>query len=294
LYIGYFAALLSIVGFATFGRNPSWLGMFPESLVPSLTWFYGISFRLFGEGQSWLLVGIFTFYLWRKARWSWVVPALVVYGLSLASELAGTVWGWPFGPYSYTTLMGERIMGHVPYVIPASWWMMALPAYALASAMDNPSKTPLERDANQSGWASWKVVWVGAFWLTMWDVSLDPAMSYLTKYWVWKEAGGFYGMPLQNWVGWYLTSVVLMMALRWMRVETWLHQLSFSWLVAFYSLNILIPLGMLLVSAAWPAVLLNVVLFGLGIVLFLPRTNMFRMQVSRMDRLRHRLSSRQF
>lgn len=266
---GYIVAGISVIGYATFGRHPAWLGVFPGEFGKALVAFYGISFRLFGEGQSWFLFAILTAYLCHKVGMKWLPAALVVYVVSLASELAGTLYGWPFGPYLYTSLLGPKWFAHVPYVIPATWWMMALPAYAMAYVR---FVQPLDHEGAPAQGASWAVVLVGAFWLTLWDVSLDPAMSYLTKYWVWKEpvAYPFYGMPLQNWLGWYLTSLALMAVLKVMRIERWMMGLSVRWLMAFYFLNIFISLGMLTVAAQWPIVGINVLLLVGCFALLLP------------------------
>ena len=51
---------------------------------------------------------------------------------SLTSELSGTTVGLPFGPYHYTAGLGPKWFDHVPLLIPLSWFMMAVPSYAIA------------------------------------------------------------------------------------------------------------------------------------------------------------------
>ena len=48
-------------------------------------------------------------------------------------ELIGTSTGFPFGPYSYTSFLGIKILDHVPYSIPLSWFYMGFTSYILAS-----------------------------------------------------------------------------------------------------------------------------------------------------------------
>jgi len=249
LWLGFGVACFSLVGYATFGLHPGWLQLFPGEYARWAAAFYQVSFRLFGEGQSWLLVIIFTLYLSHRVGMKWLAACVAVYAISLGAELAGTLWGVPFGAYQYTALMGPGWGGHVPYVIPASWWMMGLTAFAMAVA----------RYPEHQG----KAILLGALWLTLWDVSLDPAMSYLTQYWQWQQPGGFYGMPWQNWLGWYATSLVLMAVLHMLRVTRWLKALDIRWLVGFYVLNVIIPFGMLTVAGVWGAVLVNVVVLGI-------------------------------
>jgi len=97
-------------------------------------------------------------------------------------------------------------------------------------------------------------VLVGSLVLLSWDLALDPAMSLVTKYWVWGTTGPYYGMPLLNLAGWYVTGVVLMTALAFLRADAWLAALPVGWLVAFYGANLLLPLGMSVAAGLWGAV----------------------------------------
>jgi uncharacterized membrane protein len=52
---------------------------------------------------------------------------------------------------------------------------------------------------------------LGSLLLTSWDFVLDPAMSQTTMpFWVWEQPGAFFGMPYQNFAGWFGTGVVFM------------------------------------------------------------------------------------
>ncbi|MEI9899749.1 MAG: carotenoid biosynthesis protein [Hyphomicrobium sp.] len=51
---------------------------------------------------------------------------------------------------------------------------------------------------------------IGAFIMVLWDLSLDPSASTLGGWWVWEKGGGFFGVPLTNYLGWYLTVFVFM------------------------------------------------------------------------------------
>jgi uncharacterized membrane protein len=52
---------------------------------------------------------------------------------------------------------------------------------------------------------------IGAVLLTSWDFVLDPAMSQTAlPFWYWHQPGAFFGMPYQNFAGWFGTGVVFM------------------------------------------------------------------------------------
>ncbi|HKG95115.1 MAG TPA: carotenoid biosynthesis protein, partial [Gemmatimonadaceae bacterium] len=124
--------------------------------------------------------------------------------ISLGSELLGTSTGVPFGPYSYTPLLGHLVGGRVPFPIPLSWFFMVYCSLAIIGRLI-PTPDGLRA----------RLVWAvlaGAV-LTAWDVSLDPAMTAATTHWVWHVKGPFYGMPYSNWLGWWLTGTVVAFAM---------------------------------------------------------------------------------
>ena len=51
---------------------------------------------------------------------------------------------------------------------------------------------------------------IAAFVMVLWDLSLDPSAATDGKWWIWHDGGGFFGVPLQNYLGWYLTVFVFM------------------------------------------------------------------------------------
>lgn len=128
--------------------------------------------------------------------------------ISLSMELLGTGTGFPFGAYSYTTFLGLKIGGRVPYSIPLSWFYMGLTSYLLAHVL--VAKLALRRRT------LWSLV-LGVYFLTVWDLALDPAMAsqhLLIHFWVWHDTGPYFGMPIRNLVGWMLTGLLFMSASR--------------------------------------------------------------------------------
>lgn len=113
----------------------------------------------------------------------------------------------------------------------------------------------------------------GSLILLSWDLALDPAMSLVTKYWIWGTEGPYYGMPLLNLGGWYFTGLVLMAALAMLRADRWVVALPLGWLVAFYAANLVLPVGMSIAAGLWGAVAATgAALFLCWLVLRMPRT----------------------
>jgi uncharacterized membrane protein len=240
--VGLFSAA-ALLGFGTFGVNPELLGRFP-----STAGFFALSFRLFSIGQILIAAGCLVLLLVLRVRLEWVGAFVAIYVISLSSELSGVAFGFPFGPYYYTPILGARWFDLVPLVIPLSWFMMAIPSYYIAAV------------AVPEGGAASRIV-LGALLLTAWDVALDPAMSYATVYWRWEVDGSYYGMPLVNLAGWLFTSALLMSALVLLRSESWIRKLPLRWIAAFYSINLILPLGMAGAAGLGWAVIATVVAY---------------------------------
>ena len=83
--------------------------------------------------------------------------------------------------------------------------------------------------------------------LVAWDLALDPAMSRLTPYWIWGDAGPYFGMPWLNLAGWFATGLLLHTILFALRAEPWVDMLASPTvraLLAIYAANLALPVGM--------------------------------------------------
>ncbi|OQA38762.1 MAG: hypothetical protein BWY52_03220 [Chloroflexi bacterium ADurb.Bin325] len=131
-------------------------------------------------------------------RWNWRA-ALTLFAISfvvsLAYESLGVATGLVYGPYHYTAKLGPKFLGLVPYIIPAAWFMMMYPSLVIA-----------ERIAPRAaGWPrGLSVAAIGGLVMTAWDVVMDP-MMVRGEHWVWEAGGPYFGIPLQNYWGWWLT-----------------------------------------------------------------------------------------
>ncbi len=242
----------AIMGYWTFGLHPN---LIPDSDFARS--FYGLSFKLFARGQILVAGLVLAVKLVRHSDIRWLGGFAAVALISFLSEHIGTGYGVPFGGYEYTGLLGFKLGGRVPFVIPISWFLMALPSWVLSSMIFPGRGAVVPR------------IVVAASLLTAWDLALDPAMSYLTPYWVWENPGPFYGMPWVNLAGWMGTGLVLMTALELLNARSWTAKLDVRWVLAYYLTVLLMPVGMLAASGIWlpVGVTLIALLLPLGAVL---------------------------
>ncbi len=49
------------------------------------------------------------------------------------------------------------------------------------------------------------VPFIAALVMVMWDLTFDPRASTIQHQWIWEQAGGYFGVPLTNYLGWFFT-----------------------------------------------------------------------------------------
>ncbi len=193
VWLNLLVALATVIGSGLLLRGVQNLPLLDYNRLSTLM---GMLCVLFGIGAS-LLHMAYT-QGWRATLWLLGLCTVLAGGV----ELIGTLTGLPFGPYEYTDRLGPKFLGHVPYVIPPSWFMMLYPALHLSFMLGVPRRLiPVAASAL----------------LTWWDVAMDAAVSTSRVnpgaaafvYWFWDVDGAFYGMPLQNWLGWFATGWLL-------------------------------------------------------------------------------------
>src|SRR5512143_1636470 len=160
--------------------------------------FVGVPYHSFLTPLLTLLA--FTFALlhsYQNLGWKCALLLLALtFGVSLLFESTGVATGWIYGPYHYTDKLGAKFLGLVPLLIPVAWFMMTYPSYIIARQI-----APAARNTHV-----WRlaVAGLGALIMTAWDLAMDP-MMVAGGHWVWEQAGAYFGIPLQNFGGWWLT-----------------------------------------------------------------------------------------
>jgi putative membrane protein len=133
---------------------------------------------------------------------------LVAGGLGLVAETVGVHTGVPFGDYQYAGTLGPRLAG-VPIVVPLAWTMLAYPCLLLGRRL-------AARPERELGRRALVTALTGGLGLAGWDLFLDPQMVAQGN-WSWAHPSpalpGVPGVPLTNYAGWLLVSVLMIAAL---------------------------------------------------------------------------------
>jgi uncharacterized membrane protein len=165
------ALLCSVLGFAL----PD-----PLQLLPTLV---SAAFLLLHASRryGWRAVGVY------------VVVVLVV---SNIMENLSIATGFPFGHYHYTG--GGKIF-EVPWFIGIAYATTGYLAWIVGTVLIGEVR-------RGSNWLTTiGTPFVASFAMVAWDLSLDPRASTINHAWIWENGGGFFGVPLVNFLGWSLT-----------------------------------------------------------------------------------------
>lgn len=117
----------------------------------------------------------------------------VAVALSLGTELLAAGADGPLGAYGYTSGLGAKVLGRVPWPVPLATSTLGFASYLLATAV-------LGRFVDRP--PGWAVVGLGTWLLVAADLVLDPALSHPDlpqQLRVWHvHGGGWLAMPLAN------------------------------------------------------------------------------------------------
>jgi uncharacterized membrane protein len=106
--------------------------------------------------------------------------------------------GFPFGWYHYSPAMGPRLF-LVPLLIGPAYFGVGYLSWTLARAILGDESGQL------NGTLAFATPVIASFIMVSWDLTIDPMMSTVTGNWIWHHGGSYFGVPLVNFLGWYLT-----------------------------------------------------------------------------------------
>lgn len=182
---------ISLILVATVGR--------PPAVMTPLTTLVVFLFAVLHAGAA---------YGWRRG----LTMLVIVVATGLAFESVGVATGVIYGPYHYTDLLGPKFLRLVPFLIPVAWFMMIYPSFRIADQL-------VARIFPHGFWRGVLTAALAAVAMTAWDLAMDP-MMVMAGHWVWEQPGAYFGVPIQNFWGWWLTTFTALalyqLVLRWL------------------------------------------------------------------------------
>jgi uncharacterized membrane protein len=166
------------------------------------------------------LVAAVTHLGWRKTCYFTVAGYLIAFVSEYSSINTGIPYGWYY--YIDTTSARELWIAGVPFFDSLSYVFLTYCSYTMALLTVAPVKTcrwnlfTLEtRSMRRSG----SVLLLGAFYQTFLDIVIDPVALqggrwFLGQIYGYREPGIHFGVPLSNYIGWLVVSLLLVFALQ--------------------------------------------------------------------------------
>src|ERR1700694_3281899 len=139
-----------------------------------------------------------------RYRWSGIVTFIVI-ALVVSNILENTsiLTGFPFGHYHYTDALGPKLF-LVPLLIGPAYFANGYFAWVIGNVLIG------EVRRGSSAFMTFAVPFIAAFVMVMWDLTFDPRASTSEHQWIWEQGGGYFGVPLTNYLGWFFTVYVFL------------------------------------------------------------------------------------
>ena len=115
-----------------------------------------------------------------------------LYFFAILFETFAIKTGWPYGSFYYGDSIGYRFFNTTPWTVGFAFPPILLLAYYVGQKL------------HQKKLYLYLVAGITAMLV---DMVLDPAATTL-KLWTWEKGGQFYGVPLQNFVGWVIAGFI--------------------------------------------------------------------------------------
>jgi uncharacterized membrane protein len=155
-----------------------------------------------------------------------VLFTLLTYGVALACEWSSVHNGFPFGLYHYIPATRGReiwVFG-VPFMDSLSFTFLSFVSYTLALLLSSPL---FRRGYDLRLLDTWKLrrsprVWLmAALFMVMIDMLADPLAVlgnrwFLGRIFWYDPPGPFFGVPISNFLGWYLVSAIAVAIFQWL------------------------------------------------------------------------------
>lgn len=106
--------------------------------------------------------------------------------------------GFPFGHYTFTGVMGPQVF-RLPVLLVLAYIGMGYASWVLGLAILGRTGRPL------SGKELISLPLLSSFIMVAWDLAMDPVWANVAGAWVWRDGGPYFGVPVSNFLGWYLT-----------------------------------------------------------------------------------------
>ncbi|MFT5280724.1 MAG: putative membrane protein, partial [Flavobacteriaceae bacterium] len=143
------------------------------------------------------------------------ITAVLILGLlALTIETIGIHTGFPYSPFKYIMEFGYLLFGTTPWTVFIAWSPLVIGSFLLSQVWFKKIWSRLS-------------VYLGI--LVSTDVILDPG-AVARGLWQYSNGGAWFGVPLQNFLGWVLSGVIAYLILIFILRNSKDIKLDYIWL----------------------------------------------------------------
>lgn len=137
-------------------------------------------------------------YKWEKM----IIFLVITFLVSWIFETISINTGFPFGKYYYTELLGGKA-GVVPWGIMFAYFLTGYLSWTIANIFTGETNRGISKKN------LFIIPVIAAILMVFWDVCFDPIMSTIEGNWIWESGGAYFGVPISNFLGWFLSSYII-------------------------------------------------------------------------------------
>ena len=135
---------------------------------------------------------------------------LIAVSLGWFAEQMGSSRGWFFGHYTYTDVLGPRLLD-VPLVIPMMWFALTYAGYVISNLIVWQSAVDGAPGLGHAAMLSF----LAAMIVTAFDLGVAPSFEYTLKAWIMaKTDGAWSGETVQGFYGWVFVAFLIVLGFR--------------------------------------------------------------------------------
>lgn len=142
--------------------------------------------------------------MWYLEKWRGLLLVVILGVFALSIETLGIYTGFPYSHFSYQTELGYLLFGTTPWTVFFAWSPLVFASYLLSTYKKH---RPLQ------AFVLFLIILVWS------DVVLDPG-AVARGLWSYQTDGFWYGVPLQNYLGWIFSGTIAYLIIQFFVAKT--------------------------------------------------------------------------
>ncbi len=128
-----------------------------------------------------------------------LVFTLFCLGTGAVCENLSLHTGFPFGHYVFTEVMGPKCLG-LPVLLVLAYLGIGYVSWVLSLLILR------QQNSHTDGTRRLTVPLLASAIMLAWDLAMEADWSTVDRAWLWRDGGVYFGVPVSNFLGWYLTA----------------------------------------------------------------------------------------